>query len=403
MNNVNAAHAERRQDYPPRLAEEFIQVVAQSIPGLLPLKPEVSKALAPDAEYRLREVIQRAKLYMQHSKRNTLSVTDVAAASKAQDNQINISFGSRGKANQFEYAHTAGVPGLYAPRDSVLALDDVICETLPPEHPPPLISTQWIAINGQKVDETNEHPPNGARLSRNALQECDAFRHSIMYAISEAEDDEEQVEAALKSIAQAQSIQPMLHSFVNFIQRIVHEHARAAGRTQVLFNATRLIYALLIHAQYGVELHYDRLMPALLTCLVGRRLGTGDHWTLREHAAGVLREAFERNADPVPRVRTTKTLVAVLTDKQAPLESIFGCIHGLANLGKDVFKFQLLPHYRALLCGLERATRASQNLDEELRMLVEEKVRRICNAIQFAITLHDDVDARRNELIDVTI
>jgi len=143
------------------------------------------------------------------------------------------------------------------------------------------------------------------------LRDCDRFRASVMRALAESEDDAD-LEDALRRISETVWTQPLLPSFVAFIRGSIHENARATGNTLVLFNSTRLIYALLSRDQYGVEFHYDSIMPALLTCLLGRRLGTGDHWALREFAAFVLRVAFERSTNPVLRARAAESIVAVL-------------------------------------------------------------------------------------------
>ena len=53
-----------------------IKVIAQHV-GIESLADEVARALAPDVEYRLREVIQDACKFMRHSKRTELSTDDI--------------------------------------------------------------------------------------------------------------------------------------------------------------------------------------------------------------------------------------------------------------------------------------------------------------------------------------
>ena len=58
------------------LPGESIKVIAQHV-GIESLADEVARALAPDVEYRLREVIQDACKFMRQSKRVELSTEDV--------------------------------------------------------------------------------------------------------------------------------------------------------------------------------------------------------------------------------------------------------------------------------------------------------------------------------------
>ena len=53
-----------------------IKVIAQHV-GIESLADEVARALAPDVEYRLREVIQDACKFMRHSKRTEISTDDI--------------------------------------------------------------------------------------------------------------------------------------------------------------------------------------------------------------------------------------------------------------------------------------------------------------------------------------
>jgi len=61
------------------LPKETIEVIAQSI-GISNLSPDVAQALAPDVEYRLREIMQEAIKCMRHSKRTILTTEDVNSA-----------------------------------------------------------------------------------------------------------------------------------------------------------------------------------------------------------------------------------------------------------------------------------------------------------------------------------
>ncbi|KAK1670472.1 hypothetical protein QYE76_058631 [Lolium multiflorum] len=59
--------------------KETIEVIAQSV-GISNLPADVSAALAPDAEYRLRELMQEAIKCTRHAKRTVLTADDVDIA-----------------------------------------------------------------------------------------------------------------------------------------------------------------------------------------------------------------------------------------------------------------------------------------------------------------------------------
>ena len=52
------------------------------------LDPSIAKALAPDLEYRMREVVQEAVKFMRHSKRGKLTCEDVNSALKLRNCEV---------------------------------------------------------------------------------------------------------------------------------------------------------------------------------------------------------------------------------------------------------------------------------------------------------------------------
>jgi len=63
-----------------RLRSETVVVIGQGMAGLGPIREEVAAALAQDAEYRVREIVQEAVKFMRHSKRAHLTTGDLDAA-----------------------------------------------------------------------------------------------------------------------------------------------------------------------------------------------------------------------------------------------------------------------------------------------------------------------------------
>ena len=89
-------------------------------------------------------------------------------------------------------------------------------------------------------------------------------------------------------------------------------------------------------------------MPAVLTCIVGKRLCASpleDHWSLRRHATQLLATLLHRFGvkyqDLQPRV--TQTLLEALHDKRKPLSTHYGALLGLTVLGHQIVHALLMP------------------------------------------------------------
>lgn len=137
----------RQQLRGPILQEDVVRVIAQSLPEIGPVKPEVSRALASDTEYRLREVIRQAKSYMRHAKRSHLTVEDVANAYKRRDSQPVLGYGCG--AESVEYMHVEGTSGLFIPKDSIVKLTDVVSAELPSRKSAPYLEPTWLVVGGK--------------------------------------------------------------------------------------------------------------------------------------------------------------------------------------------------------------------------------------------------------------
>lgn len=342
----------------PRLTPDFIQVISQTVPGLPPLTPDLPPLLASHAEYQLRTVIHLAKKYMHHSKRATLTADDISLACKRRDRQPFLGYG----ASPDLYNYFISVPeadGLWVHADDVVKLQDVIIADLPPESRGVGIAGNWIIVE--------EGGKEGA-----LLEEIDeAIEGGV----------EEQVERVCAKVETMEAGYGRMTGLVSYVRRRVGENARSGGSSDVLRYIVRVICAMFGTRWFGVEVFMDDLMQALLTCMLGKILGEGDHWAVRDLAAIVLQEVLWRFGDVVVRGRVGKTIVAVMTDSQANLESVYGAIRGLSAMGRNVFEMQMTPHLPALLLALERTADACEGLEERPREVVEEKIAYVCRAI----------------------
>lgn len=353
---------------------KFVHVVAQTLPESAPLSAPVAQALADDAEYHLRHVLQIAISFMNHSKTNVLSVSHVASALALVTGRQSYGFRKQREFHTLGFASVAGCNGLYVPKDEVLPLERFYAQPLPAARSSPALTAEWIMQNGSELQEMCA--PSINVTSANALL-------GILRIVIDT-DEEEYVEDALRTLSSmgeaAINIVPLLDHLVG----IVHANARPKGETATLTRAMRALYALLCNPRHGIECHLDRVAPCILTCLLGQSLGSGDTQGLRELAADVLHAALSSFPDAVFRARTIKTLAAVLTDSETTMPSLYGALLGLAAAGQEVCNIMVHPHLPALLRGLEAALAAAETVQHPVAGEVKEWIGCVCEAIALA-------------------
>ena len=122
-----------------------IKVIAQHV-GIESLADEVARALAPDVEYRLREVIQDACKFMRHSKRTELSTDDINSSLVMR--RCEPLYGFPAGAGPIPFHEVPGHPELYIPENKILDLKDILAAKLP--RPPIAVNVvpHWLAVEG---------------------------------------------------------------------------------------------------------------------------------------------------------------------------------------------------------------------------------------------------------------
>ena len=127
------------------LPGESIKVIAQHV-GIESLADEVARALAPDVEYRLREVIQDACKFMRQSKRTELSTEDVNSSLIMR--RCEPLYGFPAGAGPIPFQEVPGHPELYIPVNKEIDLKDILAAKLP--RPPIAVNVvpHWLAVEG---------------------------------------------------------------------------------------------------------------------------------------------------------------------------------------------------------------------------------------------------------------
>lgn len=360
------------------VAKEAIEVIAQSI-GITNLSPDVSLTLAPDVEYRLREIIQEAIKCMRHSRRTALTAHDVDTALILRNVEPIYGFGSGGDKVplRFKRAAAAGHKDLYYIDDKDVNFKHVIEAPLPK---PPLdtsLSSHWLAIEGVQPaipenvpiealgvisdGKKSDYKDDGLSIDVKLPVKDILSRELQLYFEKVTELTEKRSESAifkqaLVSLATDSGLHPLVPYFIQFI---ADEVSRNLNNFSLLFAVMRIARSLLQNPYIHIEPYLHQLMPSIITCLVAKRLGNrfaDNHWELRNFTANLVASICKRfghayhNLQP----RIMRTLVHAFLDPTKSLPQHYGSIQGLAALGPSVVRLLILPNLEPYLLLLEQ-------------------------------------------------
>ena len=394
-----------------RVSPESIKIIAQTV-GIEALPDEVARALAPDVEYRLREVIQDALKFARHSKRSAISTEDVNASLRLRD--VEPLYGFPAGAGPVPFREVPGQPELFFQEQKELQLKDVLAAKLP--RPPVAVNVvpHWLAVEGvQPVIPENPNPdPERARAGVGAGADAPRARdfrapvapddvvapvgtapraprdagdasgsqpgvvveptltHELSKELQLYFDrvtatvrgggvgpEAPVLRAALESLQTDNGIHQLVPYFVRFAQEEVATSLKNLPRLTAVIAAVR---ALVSNPHVHVELYLHQLMPSVVTCLVAKKLGgepsdLDDHCLLRERAAETMALVCAKFGEQYPTIqpRITRTLVKALLDQTKPLATRYGAVVGLAALGPRVTRLLILPHLKQVLETLE--------------------------------------------------
>lgn len=288
---------------PGIISRASVKVIAESV-GIAKLKDEVADALAPDVEYRLRDLIHEAIKFQKHGRRDMLTTEDINYALRLRNCEPLYGFTSPDPP-RFCRALT---PGVFYLEDPELNLSHMLEEPLPRAPLEPSFTTHWLAVHGvqpsisqnptdEEIAAASRKRPREAEggggddggaaaaggggatvtpLAKHALTtEEQAWLERVTAAVKahspSAEDGTVDSEAAktltavLRGVANDASTQPLSAHLCSFIAGEVNASLRCLPR---LTATMRLLAAMLRSASLDVEpyLHQVRTPPAHATC-----------------------------------------------------------------------------------------------------------------------------------------
>ncbi|KAH7660302.1 transcription initiation factor TFIID subunit 6 protein [Dioscorea alata] len=353
--------------------KETIEVIAQSI-GIGNLSSDVAQALAPDVEYRLREVMQEAIKCMRHSKRTVLTADDVDSALNLRNVEPVYGLAS---ADPLRFKRAVGHKDLFYIDDKDVDFKEVIEAPLPKAPLDTTIVVHWLAIEGVQPAipenapvEALVPPSENKRSEHNKddglpvdiklpvkhvlSRELQLYFEKIT-ELTVTKHDSDLFKEALRSLVADSGLHPLVPYFSYFI---ADEVTRSLNNLPVLFALMRVVRSLLQNPHIHIEPYLHQLMPSMITCLVAKRLGNrlaDNHWELRDFSANLAASVCRRFGHVYHNLqsRLTKTLLHAFLDPSKAMTQHYGAIQGLAALGPSVVRLLILPNLEPYLQLLE--------------------------------------------------
>eukprot|EP00126_Sphaerothecum_destruens_P009376 Sdes_comp20493_c0_seq1m14925 len=411
-------------------SKETVRTIAESV-GISSLPEEAAAALAPDVEYRVREIIQEACKFMRHSKRKRMETCDINHALRVKNveplygyDSVSTTTSNVSESQPFnalsllgiKSAASGGFPDVYYVEETEIDLKEFLASPLPKFPADVTFTAHWLAIEGvqpaipQNIASSAHHSTSTAKLSEGAstllndassagdssgrdamlLQEKNisnyvemkpVVKHVLskelqMYyeklvdvlltswstpsepsgnlksAEKSAEQLKEEEKARLIAL-ESLSSDPGLHQLLPYFSQLIADKVVCNLRNlPVLKSLMRMVKALLQNDYLFIEPYLHQIIPAVCTCLVGKRLCSSsgeDHWELRDYSAtliGLICAKYGKSYVSL-QSRISKTLLRAFLDSSKPLPTHYGAVKGLAALGNQTVRVVLVPNIKA--------------------------------------------------------
>ncbi|XP_020579967.1 transcription initiation factor TFIID subunit 6 [Phalaenopsis equestris] len=352
--------------------KETIEVIAQSI-GIANLSADVALTVAPDVEYRLREIMQEAIKCMRHSKRHVLTADDVDSALSLRNAEPLYGFATN---DPLRFKRAVGHKDLFYIDDKDLEFKDVIEAPLPKAPLDTTVVSHWLAIEGvqpvipenvpmdtilatidsKKESARDDGLPIDIRLPvKHVLSRELQLYFDKISELTISKSESAIFKEALASLSNDSGLHPLIPYFSYFIS---DEVSRCLNDIPTLFALMRVAQSLLRNPHVHIDPYLHQLMPSMITCIVAKRLGNrlaDNHWELRDFSAKLVASVCRRFGHTYHNLqsRITKTLLHAFLDPTKALTQHYGAIRGLSALGPSVVRLLILPNLETYLQLLE--------------------------------------------------
>ena len=370
--------------------------VAESI-GINSLSRDVVEHLARDAEYRMSQVLEEALKFMRHGKRTTLTTQDISQALRLLEVEPLYGYESTRPLRFGEASIGPGQPLFYV-EDEEVDFEKLINAPLPRVPREMSFTAHWLAVEGvqpsipqnpTQADQRNQElsakgpgaNPTLAAVSGNdnvsvkplvkhvLSKELQLYFERICGAILD-EANEEYRTAAYASLKTDPGLHQLVPYFVQFVADKVTHNLKSMF---ILTQSMLLVAALLENPSLYVAPYVPSIVPSVLTCLIGRHLGSAardgatTHFALRDYAASLL-SSIARKYGPSSstlKPRIARSCLKHFLDTHKPFGTHYGAVLGLTQIaGADGVRSLVLPNLKAynlhLQEGLKDEAKAEQ-------------------------------------------
>ncbi|KAL3148177.1 hypothetical protein ABBQ38_014457 [Trebouxia sp. C0009 RCD-2024] len=413
-----------------------IHAISQSL-EVGAISDEAAKALSPDVEYRLREIVQEAQKFMRHSKRRMLTTDDINQALRLKNVQPLYGFGGKDPAR---FARAAGHQDLLYVHDPELTFEQAVDAPLPKVPTEVAVIPHWLAIEGvqpaipenaaiqprrakrPKVDlaaakgraagakPAESSPPGKAAAGQSTEQaaaaaasaegqEASLVRAPVKHVLSQelqlyfdrvalllrarpgkeasagagpVTDERGQLHSSpqlqqQRAVLASLAVDPGLHPLTPYFSQLIAEEGRRSLKSlPTLHLLLKALRSLVSNEAVQLEPYLHQIMPFILTCMVGKRLGASgvqDHWSVREAAARVAALVCAKYGEPYYQIqpRITQALNSAFQQTNNPLTTHYGAIVGLAALGHQAVRNALYPTLQPYLALLHKEMQLPSN------------------------------------------
>lgn len=390
---------------------DSVRDVAESV-GLASLSDDITGALSRDIEFRLSCVLSEALKFMKHSKRTVLSTSDVSSALRVLDIEPLYGYEST-RALRFGEASIGPGQPLFYVEDEEVDFEKLINAPLPKVPREISFTAHWLSVEGVQPSipqnpttadsRAQDLAPKGPSanpylpaLAGESMASSTTSKPQVKHILSRelreyferittaclalpSSPSYEYQSAAFASLSSDSGIQQLVPYFQHFItEKVTHSLSSIHILTQTL----HLTAALLSNPSIYLAPIATSLVPPILTCLIGRKIGpphNADHYAVRDLAGSVLALLLKTHSGPQSTVpaasgiapRLAKACIKHLLDPGNPLRSLYGSTLGLRLLGPRVVRHLLMSNLAVL--GDERL-REPLNGDQEQRLDAEKVI-----------------------------
>lgn len=378
--------------------------------GITNLPEEVSKTLAMDVEYRLHEVIEQAMKFMKHSKRSTLTTSDISHALRVLNVEPLYGYETARPLNYREALVGPGQTLYYIDDEDEVDFEQIINQPLPKVPREVSFTAHWLAIEGvqpaipqnPQSSEIKAIPAQlrGSQVSNSVAamaneaeikplvrhvisRELQLYFDTVVGAVlpSSESDDQAQIrrEAALQSLRSDPGLHQLTPYFVQFAQEKITQNLKSSYST--VYTMLELVDALVHNPTIFIEPYIHQLMPVILTPLLAKQTGsqpvTDETYGARDYAASLLEYlctnyggAFEKTLKP----RAARALLKCFLDLTRPTSAMYGPLAGIAALGPEVVRVVVVGNLKAWYEGV-MSNQASQEDKSKLQDRLMETLR----------------------------